>query len=72
MENVSYTLWEIFYSLWGYLVPEQVIQDNAQMFVLLTGLLMITFIKGLFSIVKKQVIKWSKHYPSSVNLFYPG
>ena len=54
MENqVTYTLWEIFYSLWSYLVPEQIIQDNAQMFVLLTGLLMITFIKGLFSIVKK-------------------
>ena len=54
MENqVTYTLWEIFYSLWGYLVPEQIIQDNAQMFVLLTGLLMITFIKGIFSIAKK-------------------
>lgn len=51
--QVSYKLWDIFYSVWGYLVPEEIITENAQMFVLLTGLLMITFIKGLFSIFKK-------------------
>lgn len=51
--QVSYKLWDIFYNVWSYLVPEEIIQDNAQMFVLLTGLLMITFIKGLFSIFKK-------------------
>ena len=54
MENqVTYTLWDIFYNIWSYLVPENIIQENEQMFVLLTGLLMITFIKGLFSIFKK-------------------
>ena len=67
--QVSYKLWDIFYNVWSYLVPEEIIQDNAQMFVLLTGLLMITFIKGLFSIFKKQVVVWQKLFAISVQHF---